>query len=238
MDRKELIRIRLELIKRPFHPDHPPTLVAVTKKQPLEDIVAAYEVGQRDFGENRVDELYEKAKALHDKGFNEIRWHFIGNLQSNKMAKLLEVPNLWAIHSLTSYESLQKLIQKREHFSGEKLHLFLQVNTSNEKEKGGFIDWDELAKAVNLLIKEKLGPFDFYGLMTMSKLRTNNFEEDALKCFEHLKKIKDSLIKDFDLSDLKLSMGMSSDYELALQVGTDFVRVGSALFAPYKRPSN
>lgn len=233
MDRKELIRIRLELVSRPFHPDHTPTLVAVTKKQPIEDIIAAYETGHRDFGENRVDELHEKASELESKGYKGIKWHFIGNIQSKKINRLLSTPGLSFIHSIDTYETLQKLVDRKENFQGRSLKLFLQVNTSNEKEKGGFLDWDDLAKAVNLLIKEKNSAFHFEGLMTMSKLRTNNFEEDALKCFKHLKKIKDSLIKDFDLHDLKLSMGMSSDYELALQVGTDFVRIGSALFAPY-----
>lgn len=238
MDRKELIRIRLDLISRHFHPDHTPTLVAVTKKRPLEDILAAYEAGHRDFGENRVDELHEKALELMSKGHTDIRWHFIGNIQSKKINRLLSVPGLNYIHSIDSYETLQKIIEREESFIGHKLNLFLQVNTSNEREKGGFIDWDELAKAVNLLIKEKDGPFKLHGLMTMSKLRTNNFEEDALKCFKHLKKISDSLIKDFDLEDLKLSMGMSNDFELALQVGTDYIRVGSALFAPDLNANN
>lgn len=80
MERKQLISIRLNLIARHFHPDHVPVLVAVTKKQPIEDIAYAYDAGVRDFGENRVEELEEKANAFADKGYKDIRWHFIGNI--------------------------------------------------------------------------------------------------------------------------------------------------------------
>ena len=234
MNRKELIAIRLDLISRHFHPDHIPVLVAVSKKQPIEDIAYAYEAGVRDFGENRIEELEEKAKAFEEKGYKDIRWHFIGNIQSKKIPKLLKTPNLYALHSVSSWELLQKLVKRKGDFEGSELKLFLQINTSNEKEKGGLIEWDDLAASINLLLKEP-GPFVLYGLMTMSKLRTNNFQEDALKCFEQLKKIKESVIKDFDLDDLKLSMGMSSDDEIALQVGTDYLRLGSSIFAPYGR---
>lgn len=228
MERKELIQIRLDLIQRNFHPDHTPVLVAVSKKQPVSDIQYAYEAGVRDFGENRVDELVEKSESLSH--LKDIRWHFIGNLQSKKINKLLKVPNLYAIHSVDSFDTLQNLIKKEELLVNP-IRLFLQVNTSSEREKGGFLDWDDLAASVNCLLKREK-TYILQGLMTMSKLRTNNFEEDAKKCFEQLVKVRNMVEGDFDLQNLKLSMGMSSDYLIALQVGTDYVRIGSTIFAP------
>lgn len=231
MDRKELINIRVDLIRRNFHPDATPVLVAVTKKLPLSDIEFAYSAGIRDFGENRVDELFEKSEAL--KNYKDIRWHFIGNIQSKKINKLLGIPQLHAIHSVDSFETLLNLTKKEESLSSP-VGLFLQVNTSSEREKSGFVDWDELAASVNHLLKKE-NSFPLMGLMTMSKVRTNNFEEDARKCFEQLVRVKNQVEGDFDLQNLKLSMGMSSDYEIALDVGTDFVRLGSSIFAPENR---
>lgn len=231
MDRKELINIRVDLIKRNFHPDATPVLVAVTKKQPVSDIEFAYSSGIRDFGENRIEELVEKSEAL--KHLDDIRWHYIGNIQSKKITKLFSVKGLYAIHSVDSFETLQNLIKKDENLN-HPVQLFLQVNTSSEKEKSGFLDWDHLAASVNLL-RKKEERFPLLGLMTMSKVRTNSFEEDARKCFEQLVKIKNRVEGDFDLESLLLSMGMSNDYEIALEVGTDFVRLGSSIFAPENR---
>ena len=84
-------------------------LVAVTKYSPLEDLFLAYEIGHRNFGENRVKDLEVKAKAFHDKGFHDVRWHFIGNLQSNKLNQLLKIKNLYSIHSVDSLKLLEKL---------------------------------------------------------------------------------------------------------------------------------
>lgn len=231
MDRKELIAIRLNLLRRNFHPDHTPTLVAVSKKMPFEDIAFAYKAGVVDFGENRVEELVKKSQMAVEQGLN-IRWHYIGNIQSKKVNKLFKCPNLHAIHSVDSFQTLQTLVEKSD-ILRHPVQIFLQVNTSNEKEKAGFIEWDDIAAAINLFLKnEDTLALKLFGLMTMSKFRTDNFEEDALKCFEHLVKVRDSLVKDFDLNELKLSMGMSSDFEQALQAGTDYLRIGSTIFAP------
>ncbi len=232
MNRAELIAIRLNLIERNYHPNARPTLVAVTKKCPFTDIEHAYNAGIRDFGENRIEELEEKASLAEECGLNDINWHFIGQIQSKKINRLLRIKGLTTLHSVDTTELLQKIMDKEQHLIGERLNIMLQVNTSNEREKSGFTDWDELAKATNLLLKKKESKLYFHGLMTMSKLRTNKFHEDALKCFEQLSKIKQSLMKDFDIPELRLSMGMSGDYELALQVGTDYIRLGSSLFAP------
>lgn len=231
MERKELLAIRLDLISRSFHPEATPCLVAVSKNQPIEDIVAAYAAGVRDFGENRVEELESKSAAVEELGLKGIKWHFIGKLQSKKIPRLLAINDLVAIHSIDSISLLQKLIDKKDSAASADIKLFIQVNTSGESEKSGFVDWDDLASAVNLLINDK-PPFKLHGLMTMSKMRTENFSEDALKCFNQLHRIREKIVEDFAIQGLKLSMGMSSDYEIALNVGTDYIRVGSTLFAP------
>lgn len=228
MDRQELINIRLDLIKRHFILDKDPTLVAVSKGSPFSDIEAAYRSGQRHFGENRVDELFDKSHRAIELGIEDIHWHFLGHLQSNKIKKLLLVPNIYAIHSVDSSKLLDQLISKK--YEGA-IKLFLQVNTSNEQEKYGFRDWDELALCANKLLAASDSSFSLYGLMTMSRLRTDTFEEDAKKCFRQLKVISDSLVKDFDLPPLKLSMGMSDDFEIALNEGSDYLRIGSKIFS-------
>ncbi len=233
MDRKELINIRLDLISRSFHPEATPCLIAVTKNQPVDDIIHAYDCGVRDFGENRIEELETKAQSTLELGAEDIRWHFIGKLQSKKIKRLLEIKNLAAIHSIDSYGLLQKLISEsnRELAKSSSIDLFIQVNTSGESEKSGFVEWDELAAAVNLLVEEK-SPFKLRGLMTMSKMRTDNFTEDATKCFSQLHRIRQRICEDFAIEGLRLSMGMSNDYEIALNIGTDYIRLGSSLFAP------
>ena len=209
-------------------------LVAVTKYSPLEDLFLAYEIGQRDFGENRVKDLELKAQAFFEKGFHDVRWHFIGNLQSNKLNQLLKIKNLYSIHSIDTLKLLKKLYEKNHQLSkGKELSFFLQIKTSDEEEKSGFGSLDDVYEALRFIEereKEKTSP-SFLGFMTMGKVRTENFEQDAAQSFESLVKLRDSVLNDFHFKDLKLSMGMSKDYKIALAHGSDFVRVGSALFS-------
>jgi len=209
-------------------------LVAVTKYSPVEDLFLAYKIGHRDFGENRVKDLESKAQAFFEKGFHDVRWHFIGNLQSNKLNQLLKIKNLCSIHSIDSFKLLEKLYEKAPQFlEGRSLSFFLQVKTSDEDEKSGFNPKDEVYQALRFI--EERGKqqtfLDFLGFMTMGKVRTDNFEEDAAECFQCLAKLRDSTLNDFSFGGLKLSMGMSRDYKIALAHGSDFVRVGSALFS-------
>lgn len=189
------------------------TLIAVSKTHPCSDIELMYELGQRDFGENKVQDLKQKSDELAE-SCPDIRWHFIGALQSNKINKLVCVKNLQAIHSIDSIELYQKILAKDW---PEKLLFFLQVNTSGEKEKSGFDNMDELQATYDLEIPE--------GLMTLGKIRTDDFENSAHSCFSYLTKVRDKIDP-----ALKLSMGMSSDYKIALEHGSDFVRVGSLIF--------
>jgi len=231
MNRKELLDIRLKLIERDLPAHNPPILIAVSKRSPFSDIEALYDLGHRDFAENRVDELLEKATLAKDYHLEDIRFHFIGSLQSKKVAKLLTVPYLKSIHSVTNVKLLNVLLNKK-HIDENNIDLFLQVNTSDEAEKGGFSDWDELAKATNHLLEHIDGFFNFKGLMTMSRIRTDNFDDDARKCFKQLSKIKNQLEADFDIQNLELSMGMTSDYLIATEEGSHYLRLGSKIFAP------
>lgn len=204
-------------------------LITVSKTFPLSDVRAAYLAGARDFGENKVQDLLDKSQEwqrLYPQ--DSIRWHFIGGLQSNKMRTLLKVPSLAAIHSLDSLKLLE-LFAKESAGAAPKPAFFLQVNTSGEAQKGGFEDLSTLESAVKWLQENKLEK-QFWGLMTLGKIGGADYLKDARHSFESLKKMKQSLEKSFHLSPLKLSMGMSDDLSVALEVGTDFVRVGSKIF--------
>jgi len=198
---------------------HRTTLVAVSKKRSKHEIEALYAQGQRDFGENRVLELVEKAREL-ERSCPERKWHFIGNLQSNKVKELLTVPNLVAIHSIDRDKLIRELFK---HKPNHPILCFLQVNTSGENEKSGFKNLDEINAAAKLF--EGQESFILHGLMTMGGIRTENFEQTAHKCFKKLKEIRDELNP-----ELKLSMGMSADYKIALEYGADYLRLGRILF--------
>lgn len=195
------------------------TLIAVSKTKPKSDIELLHSLGHKDFGENKVQELEEKAIALEAL---DINWHFIGNLQSNKVSKLLNVPNLKMIHSVSSLK-LATEISKR---ADRHIKIFLQINTSGEDQKGGFetSEIEEINEAAHAISRNS--NLEFYGLMTIGSIRTDDFEKSARESFQLLKTIRDKLNR----PDLKLSMGMSADYKIALEEGADFIRVGSTIF--------
>jgi pyridoxal phosphate enzyme (YggS family) len=204
--------------------DHDANLLAVSKTKPVSDIQLAYEASQRDFGENKVQDLLDKATEL-EKTCPDIRWHFIGHLQSNKMNMLFKTPGLVAIHSIDSLKLLKKILNK---VPLQRIGLFLQVNTSQETEKSGFTEISELEEAIELILKSE--NFFLQGLMTIGRIRTENFEADALECFEYLGKLKKDFMQKFDLKDLELSMGMTADFAIALKSGAKWIRIGSAIF--------
>ncbi len=200
------------------------TLIAVSKYRPKEDIEKAYALGQRDFGESRVMELRDKAKELEH--LKDIRWHFIGNLQSKKVRTLLKIPKLYSIHSVDSQKLLNNIMKEQEYFDGESCQLFLQVNSSGEEQKSGFKDLDSLREIYqHCQESSKLGKLKIAGLMTMGKIRTDDFEKDARDCFSKLKMMANQLSP-----ELLLSMGMSDDYKIALEEGSNYVRIGTAIF--------
>ena len=198
-------------------------LIAVTKYASFESLRRAYSLGVRDFGESRVQEAADKARACIDGAMDGIRWHFIGRIQSNKVAKLFGIRSLAAVHSVGSLGLLEKMAAKEALLSAP-LGVFLQV--AMEEGKNGFSSRRQLWEAVRFLRKKEAGGIRLRGLMCMA--RPGRAAED----FGRLLSWRDSI----DPS-LKLSMGMSQDYEEALAHGTDYVRIGSLLFGSLPKDS-
>lgn len=222
MNQRDLFAQKLAKIKSELGPTN---LLLVSKTRSLEEIKIYYELGQRDFGENRVQELKEKAQALLET-CPEIRWHMIGHLQSNKVNQLYQVPHLHAIHSVDDEDLVKKLVAS-EHLLKKDLDIFLQLNTSGEGEKSGFESFEELRKSAEFLFKST--HLKLKGLMTMGTLRTDHFQAEALRCFKQLNQDKERLEKELNLK-LQTSMGMSQDYHLALKEHSDWVRLGTMMF--------
>ena len=200
-------------------------LLIVSKTRSLDEIRAYYALGHRDFGENRVQELTDKAMELL-KECPEIRWHMIGHLQTNKINALFSIPNLYAIHSVDDRECVEKLIKSEDRLEHD-VHVFLQFNTSHEVEKSGFETYTDLVSSAELIIKSKR--LKLAGLMTMGTLRTEDFEAEAGRCFQDLTVEKEKLQNELGLK-LETSMGMSQDYKIAIREKSDWVRLGTMMF--------
>ncbi len=195
------------------------TLVAVSKTKPVEDILELYDPGQRDFGENYVQELLEKANQLP----KDIRWHFIGHLQTNKV-KLI-VPFVQLIHGVDSLKLLKE-INKEAGKAGKIVDCLLQVHIAKEETKFGFdeqelltADWSDMEN-VNVA-----------GLMGMASF-TDDMDK-VRKEFQKLRVVFDKLSM-LNAQFSILSMGMSSDYKIAIEEGSNMVRIGSLLFGERK----
>ncbi len=194
------------------------TLVAVSKTKPAEEIIALYNLGQRDFGENYVQELVEKEAALP----KDIRWHFIGHLQSNKAKQI--VPFVHLIHSVDSAKLLQE-INKQAGKIDRISSCLLQMHIAQEETKYG-MDETELTEAIQL--KNSLPNLEVKGLMGMASFTDN--QEQVKTEFSQLKKSYDHFFQ----PPTTLSMGMSGDYKLAIEQGSNMIRVGSLLFGARK----
>jgi pyridoxal phosphate enzyme (YggS family) len=223
LSQKELFAQKLATVKSELQNS---SLLIVSKTRSTQEIKTYYELGHRDFGENRVQELLEKAEELKV-NCPEIRWHMIGHLQSNKINTLFKVPNLFAIHSVHDRYLVDKLIQAEDKLD-HPIEIFLQFNTSKEEEKSGFEIYTELLTSAELLVKCK--KLKLTGLMTMGTLRTENFEAEAGRCFQDLQVEKEKLQSELNLK-LKTSMGMSQDYKIAVREKSDMVRLGTMMFS-------
>lgn len=197
-------------------------LVAVSKTKSIEDIRELYDLGQRDFGENYVQELTDKAGHLPP----DIRWHFIGHLQGNKVKFL--APFVQLIHGVDSLKLLKE-INKQGEKNNRVIDCLLQVHIAQEETKFG-LDEKELNELVNQLTDQPLNNVRVCGLMGMASF-TDNMEKVKTE-FRNLKTIFDRLTThDSRLTALStLSMGMSSDYKVAIEEGSTMVRIGSLLF--------
>ena len=198
------------------------TLVAVSKTKPVEDILALYNEGQRDFGENYVQELVDKEAVLP----KDIRWHFIGHLQSNKVKYI--APFVHLIHGVDS-EILLKEINKQALKNNTTIDCLLQVHIATEETKFGFSE-NEL-NALNDL--NDLKNVNIKGLMGMA-----SFSDDMNLVRSEFKKLKTiyNKLSTFNLQPSTLSMGMSGDYKTAMEEGSNMVRIGSLLFGARNYP--
>ena len=191
------------------------TLVAVSKTKPVEDILTLYQLGQRDFGENYVQELVTKAAQLP----KDIRWHYIGHLQSNKVKQIASFVHL--IHGVDSLKLLNE-INKQAEKNNRVINCLLQLHIAQEETKFG-LDEEELSN----VLKCQFNNVQICGLMGMA-----SFTSDMNKVrneFKNLKRIFDKLrLSGFRLTTL--SMGMSADFRIAMEEGSNMVRIGSLIF--------
>jgi len=194
------------------------TLLAVSKKQPVSAILAAAEAGQRDFGENFVQEGIEKISQIRDRN---LIWHFIGHLQTNKTRLVAE--NFDWVHTIDKAKTARRLSEQRPE-SLEPLNVCLQVNVDDEASKSGLLPeaLPELAAAV-----AELPGLSLRGLMCLPAARLE-FEAQRVP-FARLRKMAESLSAIGCRTDT-LSMGMSSDYRAAIFEGATIVRIGTAIF--------
>ena len=202
------------------------TLVAVSKTKPVEDILALYNLGQRDFGENYVQEFVEKQKQLP----KDIRWHFIGHLQSNKVKQVIGITEL--IHGVDSLKLLKE-INKQSNKINIVTNCLLQAHIAQEETKFG-LDENELNAIFDSLQKESLNNIKICGLMGMASFTDDKTQ--VRKEFHYLKSLFD---KYKELSTVNrqlstLSMGMTADYTIAIEEGSNMIRVGSLIFGERK----
>lgn len=197
--------------------------MAVSKTQPPERIREAYDAGQRLFGENRIQEFSIKAEALAD--LKDCEWHMIGHLQTNKAAKTAEL--FRAVDSVDSLKLAQKLDAAARKL-GKKLEVLIEVNVGGESAKTGLANsaaLEELLKAA-----PRLEALLFRGLMTVPPFTED--PQDARPYFRMLRELRDTIAarKLSAISMNQLSMGMSHDFEVAIEEGSTCVRVGTAIF--------
>lgn len=215
-------------------------LVAVSKLKPVTDILALHQAptSHLHFGENYAQELTEKAQLLP----RSILWHFIGGLQSNKCKPLAaEIPNLWCVSSVDSIKKATQLDKGRSELSetpAEPLRVHVQVNTSGEESKSGCAPGAETL-ALCKHIKDSCPHLSLLGLMTIGAIARSKASSSGIENedFVELKEERNSVAKELGIEkeELELSMGMSDDFEVAIQAGSNEVRVGSTIFG--QRPA-
>ena len=218
-------------------------LVAVSKLKPANDILALHHAPHNHlhFGENYQQELLQKSLLLP----REIRWHFIGALQTNKCKPLAEqIPNLWCVESVDTSkkaDQLEKgraaLIEKEKEYEGILLRVFVQVNTSGEEEKSGIEPGDTAALCKH--VREQCPHLKLQGLMTIGAIARSKATKEGQENedFIRLREVRDQVAQELGIEkdELELSMGMSEDFESAIRSGSNEVRVGSTIFG--QRPA-
>ena len=195
------------------------TLIGASKSQTIEKIIIAYEEGIKNFGENYLQEAEEKISKLDQ----DIIWHFIGSIQSRKAKRIAEMFD-W-VHTIDSFKVAEKLNSSRPKSKGA-LNACLQLNIDDEESKSG-LKIENLEEIIQKI--EALENLKIRGLMVIPKPRDS--EEEQRKVFRKVKEIYDSLIRKGHNFDT-LSMGMTSDYGVAIQEGATMIRIGTGIFGP------
>jgi|YNPMSStandDraft_1061717.scaffolds.fasta_scaffold66111_2 hypothetical protein len=203
-------------------------IIAVSKNVNLNDILTAKKNGINDFGENKAQEIKEKFEEINKLSIREeyldASWHFIGHLQTNKVKYVANLVDY--VHSVDSIKLCEEL-NKRAMENKRKIKILLEYKTSDEVSKYGIESEDELLK-----ICEKTGYCDYLeliGLMTMAPFTDD--EKTIRKSFKELYRLKNLLVeRGYNIQEL--SMGMTSDYEIAIEEGSTMVRIGTAIFGP------
>jgi pyridoxal phosphate enzyme (YggS family) len=199
------------------------TLVAVSKTKPVTDLMEAYNAGQRIFGENKIQEMADKWEQMP----KDIQWHMIGHVQTNKVKYM--APFVSLVHGVDSLKLLAE-INKQAKKNGRVIDCLLQVHIAEEETKFG-MDEHELDSLLQSNEFREMQNVRVTGLMGMATFTDN--EEQIRKEFTHLKSIFDSLIEQPETLNLQpetLSMGMSGDYQIAIECGSNMVRIGSSIF--------
>nr|CAH8847198.1 unnamed protein product [Trichobilharzia regenti] len=207
-------------------------LVAVSKEKPIQSIIEAYVAGQRHFAENKIVHLFEKSHSSEViKCCPDIKWHFIGRIQTNKIKKLAGVNNLYMVETVDSIDHAQALDSAWGSIHLTPLNVMIQVNTSDEPQKGGIKPSDVVdlhkqieARCLNLRV---------VGLMCIGREAVDiaaGPNPDFLKLVQCRQILASSLRK--SPMDFELSMGMSDDFEHAIHLGSTNVRIGTSIFGP------
>ncbi|MFV5693591.1 YggS family pyridoxal phosphate-dependent enzyme [Flavobacterium sp. LT1R49] len=208
-------------------PEHV-TLVAVSKTKPVTDLMEAYEAGQRIFGENKIQEMAEKWEQMP----KDIQWHMIGHVQTNKVKFMAQFVSL--IHGVDSLKLVQE-INKQAQKNDRIIDCLLQMHIAEEETKFG-LDEEELTSLLSSNEFQKMKNIRIVGLMGMATFTDN--KEQIKKEFTHLKSIFDSIRSTDAINRVStvsmLSMGMSGDYQLAIECGSTMVRIGSSIFGGRK----
>jgi pyridoxal phosphate enzyme (YggS family) len=202
-------------------PEHV-TLVAVSKTKPVADLMEAYNAGQRIFGENKIQEMAEKWEQMP----KDIQWHMIGHVQTNKVKYMAQFVSL--VHGVDSLKLLQE-IDKQAKKHDRVIDCLLQVYIAEEESKFG-LDENELNEILNFVQNGNLKNIRIVGLMGMATFTEN--KDQIRKEFTQLKTVFDT-VRTLQTANCKLqtlSMGMSGDYQLAIECGSNMVRIGSSIF--------
>lgn len=195
------------------------TLVAVSKTKPVEDILELYSLGQRDFGENYVQELIEKEMELP----KDIRWHFIGHLQTNKVKQIINFVHV--IHGVDSLKLLKEINKQSEKIN-KVTNCLLQVHIAQEETKFG-MDETELNEIIRQFENSVMKNVNVIGLMGMASFTDD--ENEVRKEFHYLKSLQTKL-STINCQLSTLSMGMTADYKIAIEEGSNMIRIGSLIF--------